>query len=322
MPDDPVTPTQDTIVWLRDGTPQDVTGRRRLTGLTVIAVAVIAMMLLTAGRARQVSGVAVVPPPPQIGDCVSIPVTDQIVEQMNEGEVPVLVSGPCEGARAGEVASLEDQRAYAQRDCWTPTLGYLGVPATAGPFPESESETAWQTRTAAMSYTFGPSPLQVAAGQLWSACVLVGLDTENFRPRPLIESARDAATRGGTAFNPFAICSDAPLSTEFTPCGGPHRYEMVADGFNLGPSEADSLESCRALVSELTGLQDPSANGRLRVELIAYRYDDGGGSLRETDYQQARTAGGGVTCTVSPVARDEALTMTLVGLGERPLPIG
>lgn len=319
MHDDPVTPTQGTIVQLRDGTPQDVTGRRRLTGLTVIAVAVIAMMLLTAGRARQVSGVAVVPPPPQIGDCVSIPVTDQVLEQMNEGEVPVLVSGPCQGARAGEVASLEDQRAYAQGDCWTPTLGYLGVPATAGPF--LKSETAWQTRTAAMSYTFGPSPLQVAAGQLWSACVLVGLDTENFRPRPLIESARDAATRGGTAFDPFAICSDAPLSTQFTPCGGPHRYEMVADAFNLGPSEAEGLEFCRALVSELTGLQDPSANGRLRVELIAYRYDDDG-SLRKADYQQARTAGGGVTCTVSPVAPGEVLTMTLVGLGERPLPIG
>lgn len=320
MPDDPVTPTQDGIVWLRDGTQHEVTDRRRLTGLAVIAVAVIAMMLVAAGRHRVVDGAAVVPPPPQIGDCVSTAITDQEWQGMNEGKVPVLVSAPCEGARAGEVVSVDDQRAYTQRDCWTPTLGYLGVPATTGPF--SESETTWQTRTVVMSYTFGPSPLQVAAGQLWSACVVLGIDTEDFRPLPLEESARDAATRGGTAFDRFAICSDAPSPTEFTACGGPHRYEMVADAIALGPSEADSLESCQALVSELTGMQDPSANGRLRVELTAYRYDDGGGSLLKADYLQARAAGGGVTCTVSPAAPDKMLTSTLVGLGKRPLPIG
>ncbi|MEJ7650819.1 MAG: hypothetical protein WKF57_17535 [Nakamurella sp.] len=320
MPDDPVTPTQDGIVWLRDGTQHDATDRRRLTGLTVIAVAVIAMMLVTVGRRREVPGAAVVPPPPQIGNCLSTLVTDQVWQGMNEGEVPVLVSAPCEGIRAGEVVSVDDKRAYSQLNCWTPTMAYLGLPSEDEPV--GHSGTIWTSSSAVMTYTFGPSPLQVAAGQLWSACVVLGVDSEEFRPQPFSESPRNAAVRGGAAFDVFAFCSDSALATTSVPCSGRHRYEFVASGFNLDASEAASLDSCKAAASRLTGLADPSAGGRLRIELVAYTYDESASEPRRTTYHQARTSGGGVTCTVSPAAPDELLTSTLVGLGKRPLPIG
>lgn len=317
---DSVTPTQDGIVWLRDGTQHDVTDRRRLTGLAVIVVAVIAIAAVAAGRQRTVSGAAVVPPPPQIGDCVATSAADQVWQQLEYDVVPSLVSAPCTGVRAGEVVSVDDQRPTTQTDCSTPTVSYLGLPP--GPGEQLGSETVWITRSVIMSYTFGPSPLQVAAGQRWSACVALGIDRDSFRSQPLTESPRDAATRGGAAFDPFAFCVAAPLSSTSIPCGHPHRYEVVADGFNLSAREADSLASCKAISSRLTGLVDPTAGGRLQVELVSYVWDDGASSARATGYQQARSGGGSVMCTVSPVAPGEMLSSTLVGLGERPVPIG
>ena len=302
--------------------------RRPLTGIVVIALALIAVTAVAVGRPKTVSGAAVVPPPPQVGDCVPVAVTDQILDQgWNDTDgsgVPVLVAAPCTGSRAGEVVSVDDHRVYSQGDCWTPAVDYIGLPApTRTVESASDAESSWVTRAQVFSFTFGPSPLQVAAGQLWSACVLTGVsDDDDPRPQPLLASARDAARQGGIAFEPFASCANSPSPEGSAPCVTAHRYEVMGDAVTLGPSEADTLASCTALVTELTGLQDPSAGGRLEIGLTAYRYDQAAGAVRVTTYQQARAEHGGVTCTVSPARAGEMLTSTLVGLGDRPLPVG
>lgn len=112
------------------------------------------------------------------------------------------------------------------------------------------------------------------------------------------------------------------MSAQIVPCSERHRYEMIADAVDLAPLEADALESCRALASELTGLEDPSADGRLRIELMGFIYDPDDTTPRRASYQQARADGGSVTCVVSPTAPGEMLTSTLIGLGDTPLPIG
>lgn len=302
--------------------------RQRLTGLMLIGAALIVVMAISSLQGRPVAGTAMmaqpVPPCPQVGDCSTVEVTEQLWDQMAGGEVPVLRSRPCQGARLGEVISVEDGTSdTGQLDCYQAASVYLGLPAVdlgALP-PDDRTETVWIPRTRLASNTFGPSPFQVAAGQHWLACVLSGTAADGIRPLPFQKSPRAAATHGGSAFNRFAACSDSPVPDRSISCDRPHRYEFIADAISVGDSEAASLASCRAKITELAGLTDPTAGNRLQIMLLTYTFDSTAQTFQKTTYQQAQGNEGNLTCAIAPTSTDEAFTGTLYGLNGRPLPI-
>lgn len=296
--------------------------RQRLTGLVLITIALIAVMSTSALRSRTVAGQAVVHPPPQVGDCWTGESTEQLFDN---GEVPVLAAQPCNGSRLGEVVSVNNTRSYTQQDCTSPALTYLGLPASVVQLDVIDNRTAtvWKTRSGLLALTFGPDPLQVAAGQLWSACVLVGAEPGEqgrMTPRPFPGTVRSLATTGGASFNRFATCSNSLVSDPVVKCDQSHRYEIFLQAAVTGPSETDSLDLCTTELRSLTGMTDPTADGRLKVVLLPYRFDQRTEKVQPSTYQQARQEGG-VSCAMTPTATDQVLTGTLMALYDRPLPI-
>lgn len=300
--------------------------RQRLTGLVLIGAALVVVMAISALQGRAVPGRAVaspVPPRPQVGDCATAEVTPQFLEQVYSGEVPVLTSQPCDGARAGEVISITEGTSDVRTECFKAASGYVGLtPIDLGSLAVQNSPaTEWIPNVRLVAFNFRPSPLQAAAGQRWSACVMVGAGLEGLQPLPFQESPRDAAIRGGTSFDRFSVCADTQMPERLIPCGEPHRYELIAGSLSVGGTEAASLASCRAKITEVTGLIDPSAGGRLQVATISYTVDQKTEKLVETTYAAAQQGGASLSCVVTPASADEVLTGSLYGLNDRPLPI-
>lgn len=151
--------------------------------------------------------------------------------------------------------------------------------------------------------------------------MLIGTEGSRFQPLPFPQSPRAAATQGGSAFDRFAACSGSPTPDRLIPCDWPHRYEFLADAFVVRGTEAASLASCRAAITELTGLADATAGHRLDVRLLTYIFGVSG-DARTVSYDEARAEQGSATCAIAPTSADEMLTGTLYGLDHRPLPIG
>lgn len=300
--------------------------RQRVTGLMMIGVALVVVMAISALQGRSVPGRAVsypVSPRPQVGDCATVDMTQQFLDQMYAGEVPVLTSQPCDGARAGEVISITEGTTDGQGRCFEAASGYVGLkPIDLGSIAVQNSPaTEWIPDARLLAFDFRPSALQVAAGQKWSACVMVGVVLEGLQPLPFQESPRGSAVRGGTSFDRFSVCADTPMQQRLIPCGEPHRYELMVGALSVGGTEAASLASCRKKISELTGLTDPSADGRLQVVMTAYAFDARAEKPVEKKYADAQQGNASLWCVVTPASADEVLTGSLYGLNDRPLPI-
>lgn len=298
--------------------------RQRLTGIVLLTLALVAVLSTSSWRARVVAGALVVPPPPAVGDCWTPLPTDPDVDAILASDrVPPLTSQPCSGPRVGEVVAVENQQRSTPigRPCTSAAQSYLGViAAPTRPVDVAAGATPWSSPIVPTAVTFGPGPLQRAAGQQWSACVVLGV---GFPGQRFPGSVRGLARVGGSGFAPYAVCSPAPVVHATVPCGTPHRYEVFAEAYDLGPDEAASAASCREQVAQQTGLADPLADGRLAVELMPYAYDQTSGSeSRVVPYGEARASDGrGLICVVRPADPDARLTGTLHGIGDRPLPL-
>lgn len=300
---------------------------QRLAGLVLVVLAFVAVLSTSAWRPRVVQGALLVPPPPAVGDCWTPLPTDPAVDAVLAADrVPPLTAAPCSGPRVGEVVEVENQRRYSQAEayrCVAEAQRYLGLPAAlTREMAYQDGTTQWLSPVRPLALTFGPRPDQVAAGQLWSACVVIGVGV-GFAGQRFSGTVRRLAQRGGTAFAPFAVCSQAPVVHVTVPCDAPHRYEVFAESYDLGADEAASTASCREQVAQQTGLADPTAGGRLVVELLPYAYDQTSGSeSRAATYAEARASDGrGLICVVRPTDAGKRLTDTLHGIGERPLPL-
>lgn len=302
--------------------------RQRLTGLVLIGAALVVVMAISALQGRAVPGTAVaspVSPRPQVGDCATIDANQQFLGQLNAGEVPVLASQPCDGVRAGEVISVGEGSSDGRAECFEAASGYVGLtPIDLGSLAvQNSTDTVWIPDVRLVTFNFGPSARQVTAGQRWLACVMVGTSFDGLQPLPFQQSPRSAAVRGGTSFDRFSVCADTPMQERLIPCGEPHRYELMVGALSVGGTKAASLASCRNKITELTGLTDPSAGGRLQVVMTSYTYtfDAKAEKFVETTYADAQQGKALLSCAVTPASADEVLTGSLYGLNDRPLPI-
>ncbi len=309
---------------------------RRWGGLVILVIALVAAFA-GAARSKPIAGtasLAPIPGPPAVGDCLLEPAPNGAGSSRREDDVvPALRIEACTGPRYGEVmAVIERQdrsRSGTLRDppmdpCRRVFDDYLGA-------IERTELDRWSGRSFADQLAV-PTALQRSQGQDWVACLVVPMG------RP--ETARYTGTlrdvlRTRSYPSEFADClpslrlGDLPMHLA-ADCRTPHPGELLG-WLTLDRTEVRSSalrSSCTALAVDLTGLADPTAGGRLQLDvrtsttsLMMWTVDDGRGSIRVDGPEAAEGPVFEVYCLLVPTA-GKMLTGPLLGLADGPLPVG
>ena len=312
---------------------------RRWGGLLVIFVVVVAAFVVPSAGGRQIRGVALaapIPGPPAVGDCLAVSETDAWLQGAHPSYRPQALA-PCAAARFGEVAAvIVDRRTHIpavpriqtpadgsvvtddpnQTACFEASARYLGLQVGADHNAVIASD--WSPLSNLSTAPSGPTPLQQRAGQKWVACVVF----IHGRDGPSVSypsSLRDTFAKG-TEPAALAVCLDSPNLglARSTECDRSHTVEAFGAMTTARPglSQAGLDRTCRALVTRLTGMTDPSAGGRLKVIAATIHGEIGTPSvgLGTSDDESGYAA----CLVVSPDAHP--LLHTLLALGAKPVP--
>ena len=275
---------------------------------------------------------AVVPPPPVAGACVlALPPPPSGLENASF-DYPSAIFGGCAGSKIGEVmsvdltdhalaaATVEDYQ-QASSLCEFAEVHYVGWIGPFDPATLAVPGIGWVSDVTVESLSIGPTALQRAAGQRWTACVgasRIGVDTH----RPTYRGTLARALSEGTLPPQFATCWRAltPSTEQQTevevPCWQPHAVEVLALTQITDPTTTPTLiaESCRGMAARSMRTADPTVGGRL--EITAYSMD--GASVMPLD---SRNMLAGFTGCLASVPAPLRLQDTVIGLGGKPLPL-
>ena len=184
--------------------------------------------------------------------------------------------GPCNGAVAGEVATVTPGRPQAldgsigalmgtSGGCWAAAARYAGLrPSGADESRRLPGNTVdWQPDFSVRGQLIGANVLQRAAGRDWSACIV--------RPDNLgvyVGTVHDALDTG-TSPSAYGDCSPNPDPTTLSTvsCSNPHVMERL--GTAMVPAGSHSAaavaQSCRAFAGRMFRTNDPTYAGTLDV---------------------------------------------------------
>jgi len=203
------------------------------------------------------------------------------------------------------------QDAVAQ--CALDAIGYLGsIPPVVGP-GVGQPGILW-TSVLGFRYTqIGPTDVQRAAGQRWSACVVGSADLT-----PYVGRLRDVLTAGvlPSIFGSCWSTIDLSGSKEMR-CDSPHTVELLGAS-NLGPtpvSAAEVQEACTVYAGRALRNADPTRGGAIRPEVLVY--DEDAAIVPPIDSSLANRY---VACVLI-AQHGRYLNNTVVGIGQRPLPL-
>ncbi len=302
---------------------------RRLVGLLVLAVVALAAITVPGVVGRHLVGAPtamVIPAPPSVGECVTglsaTPPVDDAGEVDAPADYPSARFGSCAGPIVGEVMSVDltpHQLArttiasyqLAGAACELSEVNYVG---SIGPFDPATITTpgiAWQADVSVESVAIGPTHLQTAGGQSWTACVGATPDRSSYR------GTLRAALSLGILPPVFATCwKSLQTSDQHVPCSTPHPIEVIAltQITDATTTVAQVNRSCLGMASRAFRTADPTRGGRLRI--AAYAVD--GSVVRPLT--RAVMLQGYLGCLAS-VGPPSQLDDTLIGVGSKPLPI-
>lgn len=303
-------------------------GRRR-TGWVVLLLALIVAVIVPNLTPKHIGGVATVtpPPPPTVGDCaLDAFSTGSEMMQTPKGWQPIYShpsTGPCQGTVYGQVSAVinDPTLLFESVDGLGRDPNFDKCPGNA-PHEDlpagSDAGTAyghWTVRLLDSTTVIGPTPRQAAAGQHWAACVIAV--SQNLTNQALgfavpvsqwRHSRQIAEAVGQCMIKPSKIDSS-------TDCSITHAAESFGD--TTGPFTPELTTSCRALVGDLTAMTDPTAGGRLHVEVVSY---DSNGDQVTTTTQRTQTDANQV-CMISG-GGTSYLKGTLLALGTQPVHFG
>ncbi len=308
---------------------------RRWSGSLLLIVAVLLVVTSSAvldGGVRGSAAPVPLPAPPPVGSCLTLTATSATevpCTRPHDGEV--LLTWPA-GRLPDGVTDFSAVAAYP--------FGAGGQVKTAGC---SVAQQEWVHPDDLPGAAFWNPTNPVVDSQLitappgdrtpregWIACILVAPDRQ-----PIAGSLRgvgaDAAppSRLGSCLQTASNAWGAVTLT----CDRPHRVEILASfrirsvfdessRFTGMPDDATLDAACRALAAAVTGSDDPTFGGRLRVRATSLFP----ASIREIN---AMDPAGNPVRTYIPLPQcavdlvgDGLLTGTVVGLGDRPLPVG
>jgi len=296
---------------------------RRLAGLAVLVLVVVAATVVPGLSGRRVAGSAVpksFPDPPAIGDCaVSVPTR----EGGNFGEpfdldVTAVGWGPCSGPIAGEVVAvqLSDNTTVSPGDDWPDTC-FRGASAFAGldvsgPYPTlagapSTDPVTWAPAVAANIQRVHPDDEERRAGRSWLACLVTPAIRGSYR------GTLEQAFVSGQLPEEFGVCwngADLEQSGDLIPCGEPHSAQLLAigDASDRSLVSLDELQSaCRAVATLVMRTDRPVEVGELATVIDVA--DDGASA------DAPLTAG-----CFATAAGSRQLGGSLIGLDDRPVP--
>ena len=299
---------------------------RRLAGVVVLVVALVAVMVVPtlAGRRTAGSAVAVaLPNPPQVGDCLLVPITQSLAPGGWPRDITYSEQsfGGCNGQRAGEIVAVWDTPAAADEGARSRTGGpcYRQAAAFAGlvrsgrstilPGGAADAQVSWKPTIGFAPYRIVPGEVEQNAGRSWTACLAVPHAQATYRG-----SLRDAYTTGDMA-DAFALCwsgHDLDAGATVLPCDQPHPTELLATGWIRDRSTVswpDLNASCVDLAASIMHTVDATRQGALSIVVDPFRLD--GASTPDAPLS--------VNCFVTS-AGTQQLTGTVIGLGARPIP--
>lgn len=306
---------------------------RRLIGVAVIALVFVVAIAISSTRSRKAAGQPEAVPvagAPAVGTCLtqSVSGVDAITSQANQPIFPSVAVGDCSGPHHGEVVAVVDHRFAIPVDASTVLDPYEKwcSPAlddwtgrTSDPF-EPDWVLEYQATRQVSIVFIGPDQRQLAAGQLWVACIAVPQVTGAYQGT---SSSYERSIRNGFARLPappgLSSCWEQPQDTydasQSTDCASGHRAEVVGHKFltkttsSASPESVGQERSCAQFAASVTGMADPTAGGRPTVGVqVAEPVDADPG--RSID----------AWCVISPSAATGYLFGSLLGLGNAPVP--
>ena len=321
---------------------------RRLVGALVLVLAVVAA-LAGNGRTKELAGTperGPVPGPPKVGECVVERLEDRTfavdtggtggdfsgISDGSEGgsylSTPTAVTRSCSDRRYGEVvAVIADGMDYLPPEQFTdepdPDDPWMRCDAAVQGFLDAApiDDREWVPSASPSGALFGPSALQLALGQRWLGCAVMAYTASG---EETYVGSLAGSMRTLTIPPDFAVCLETVpqpngIGGEVTACDNPHQAEQFGAVYRDREVAADGRQlaaSCPDLASALTRMPDPTAGGRLHIEVNEMRmlaYDEAGDPLTDAS---------AITYACLLVAnRDAKLTGPLLGLAEAPLPI-
>ena len=272
--------------------------------------------------------------PPAVGSCVSgLTYPDPTLPAAGAARtLPVATVVPCAGEVMGEIMSVTRSSGPSgvsapepDGGCRSQVEGYLGTTPTTDILG-----VQWNKNLDVDTVTVGPNAHDRAAGRTWTACVLS--PTNQLYRATALRSSWSA----GRLPDAFGLCWAENLVQHGVPtnCVSPHRTQQLGYGFvastaRSAPSPADPSASdpsnsnpaasdpsavasadpaavaagCAQLAATMMKAQDPTRGGLLAVKVVA---DTSGAPF--------------VQCAVAVVG-NRKLTGSLIGIGNKPLPL-
>ncbi len=297
---------------------------RRLAGIVVLVVALVAVAVVPSVAGRRVAGSAVAtvfPRPPAVGDCLLTPFSGAVRSGVPQ-EIPFTATrfGSCVGMIAGEVVAVWPDAASAQATtsrlagpCYQATASYAGLQSsrrsTDVPGAQPAGTVRWKPTIGFIPYHVVPGDQEGRAGRTWVACLAVPIG------RSMYVGTLRAAFTTGSLPPEFGLCwsgEDIDRLPGPVPCSQPHVAELLATGFirdrRAAPSELIDA-ACPAMASRLMRTGDPTRGGQLQIV-----------SDRSGDVASRSDAPLTIGCVVSATG-GQLLSGTVIGLGDRPAPL-
>lgn len=298
---------------------------RRLAGIVVVLLALCAVVVVPALDGRRVAGSAVAlsfPDPPKVGDCLREPFPLTGVQSGSPAEISVtsVNLGACDTSTSGEVVVFWETRADAEQaapsrfggPCYRQAAEYAGLQSGAStdlPGAPTAGPVRWKPTIGFTPYLVVPGELERRAGRTWVACLVVPVGGVAYSG-----TLRDAVQRGLPA--QYGLCFDSAnfdLLPKVLLCDQPHAAELLATGWIPDRSQVsfdDIGKACQRIAGRLIGSADPTKDQALRI--VAGRL-----TLQSDGRPDGPLT---ISCSVTGAGLEQ-LAGSVIGLGERPVPV-
>jgi len=308
---------------------------RRLAGLAVLILAVVAVTVVPGVSGRRVAGSAEpksFPDPPAVGDCALYAPSRAGSRYRESPDVDVtsVTWGPCTGPIAGEVVAAGQSgtgRSGTGRSatdsgssgddpvgrCYVGTAGYAGLKVdgttvTLAAVPPTD-RLSWEPVVGANTQLVVPGDEERRAGRSWWVCLVTPLDGGSYR------GTLAQGFVSGRIPDVYGVCwngTDLDEQVDLLGCGRPHSAQLLAIGVAPDRSRVstnDLQSACVDVATAIMRTDRPVRAGELAAVLDIVTSD--GASTPDAPL----TAG----CFVAAVGTRQ-LNGSVIGLDDRPVP--
>lgn len=286
---------------------------RRVTGVTVMVVVLLAVVTVSGLRGRLVPGLAAHGAGIQSGDCALLDPLPTIGDPADVRRTAISQASwtACSSAGAGTVLGIlgggplpqdSTPAAYAVelKRC-APALDSFVLRVVGSDLPWDVTGDHLTFRPATVQ-ALGAVPAHAVdrSGQPIGVCVAAQTPTDGHAALVSIDPDRPGDALG--------VCSPSGADRGIVACTTPHRFETLAfvvDRVIRMGVDARGLQGCRSFLAVAVGHGDPTFGGALKVVLDPLTTDDKAP----------------ISCSLEVIDPARQLTGSLLGIGDRPLPL-